>query len=122
MVGETLDKRAAEAKRAQAHRQAEKFVSCLRYQPAGIPGRAAGRAKPDQQRQLLAVQSGCEGRLPCLAPLREDRSGQRQALLASDGFLALASDYGAYGADSLMQAAEGKGLARWAKNYARSKR
>jgi hypothetical protein len=31
-------------------------------------------------------------------------------LLASDGFLALASDYGAYGADSLMQAALEKGL------------
>jgi hypothetical protein len=31
-------------------------------------------------------------------------------LLASDGFLALASDYGAYGADSLMEAAVEKGL------------
>jgi hypothetical protein len=31
-------------------------------------------------------------------------------LLASDGFLALASDYGAYGADSLMQAAMDRGL------------
>jgi len=32
-------------------------------------------------------------------------------LLASDGFLALASDYGAYSADSLMQAARSRGLA-----------
>ena len=32
-------------------------------------------------------------------------------LLASDGFLALASDYGAYGPDSLMTAALDKGLA-----------
>jgi hypothetical protein len=32
-------------------------------------------------------------------------------LLASDGFLALASDYGAYSADSLLAAALGKGLA-----------
>ena len=31
-------------------------------------------------------------------------------LLASDGFLALASDYGAYSADSLMAAAMAKGL------------
>jgi hypothetical protein len=31
-------------------------------------------------------------------------------LLASDGFLALASDYGAYGADGLMAAAMEKGL------------
>jgi hypothetical protein len=32
-------------------------------------------------------------------------------LLASDGFLALASDYGAYSADTLMAAALDKGLA-----------
>ena len=32
-------------------------------------------------------------------------------LLASDGFLALASDYGAYNADSLLSAAQDKGLA-----------
>jgi hypothetical protein len=32
-------------------------------------------------------------------------------LLATDGFLALASDYGAYSADSLMTAAQEKGLA-----------
>ena len=31
-------------------------------------------------------------------------------LLASDGFLALASDYGAYSADNLMAAARDKGL------------
>ncbi len=32
-------------------------------------------------------------------------------LLATDGFLALASDYGVYSADSLMAAAQSKGLA-----------
>jgi hypothetical protein len=32
-------------------------------------------------------------------------------LLATDGFLALASDYGVYSADSLMAAAMSKGLA-----------
>ena len=51
------------------------------------------KAASHVSRRLMKVQPGSE------------------ILLLTDGFLALASDYGAYSADSLMAAAQGKGLA-----------
>ena len=109
VVGETFDKRAAEAQRAQALAK-EKIVARPPVSAGRNFWRPAHRAQPHQQRHLLAVQSGCEGGRACLAPGSEDRAGERRSLLASDGFLALASDYGAYSADSLMAAAMDKGL------------
>ena len=109
VVGETFDKRAAEAKRAQAIAK-EKNLSP-----------ASGLSRPEFLGALRAtrnrVNSGSywlfspDAKAASHAPRRivKVAPGTR-LLLASDGFLALASDYGAYGADSLMQAAIEKGL------------
>jgi len=110
VVGETFDKRAAEAGRAQAVAKEKnlspasglsrpEFIGALRAARNRINSGSNWLFSPDAKaaahvsRRVLKPASGST------------------VLLATDGFLALASDYGAYSADSLMAAAIGKGLA-----------
>lgn len=110
IVGEAFDKRAAEARRvtmlAQAKRVAPasasarpQFLSALRAARNGVNTERGGwlfgpsEAAADHVRSRTIV-----------AP-----SGTH-VLLASDGFLALASDYGIYDAQGLVAAARSKGL------------
>jgi len=110
VVGETFDKRAAEAKRAQAIAKEKnlspasglnrpEFLEVLRGTRNRINSGSYWLFSPDAKAASHAAR-----RIVKTAP-------GTKLLLASDGFLALASDYGAYGADSLMRAASEKGLA-----------
>jgi len=109
VVGETFDKRAAEAGRAQAIAREKnlspaaglnrpEFLAALRGTRNRINSGSYWLFSPD-----VKAASHAARRVVKAAP-------GTHLLLASDGFLALASDYGAYGADSLMQAALEKGL------------
>jgi hypothetical protein len=109
VVGETFDKRAAEAKRAQAIAKEKnlspasglsrpEFLGALRATRNRVNSGSYWLFSPDAKAASHAAR-----RIVKAAP-------GTKLLLASDGFLALASDYGAYGADSLMQAAVEKGL------------
>jgi hypothetical protein len=109
VVGETMDKRAAEARAAQVLAK-EKNLSP-----------AAGRSRPEFIGPLRTARNRINsGNNWLFSPdvkaashvsrrIVKAASGST-LLLASDGFLALASDYGAYSADSLMAAATDKGL------------
>jgi hypothetical protein len=109
VVGETFDKRAAEARRAQALAKEKnlspaanlsraEFLGSLRASRNRINSGNNWLFSPDVKaaahvsRRVMKVKSGSE------------------LLLLSDGFLALASDYGVYSPDSLMAAALSKGL------------
>ena len=109
VVGETFDKRAAEAKRAQAIAKEKnlspasglsrpEFLGALRATRNRVNSGSYWLFSPDAKAASHATR-----RIVKVVP-------GTKLLLASDGFLALASDYGAYGADSLMQAAVEKGL------------
>ena len=109
VVGETFDKRAAEAKRAHALAKEKnlspasglsrpEFLGALRTTRNRVNSGSYWLFSPDAKTASHAAR-----RLVKVTP-------GTKLLLASDGFLALASDYGAYGADSLMQAAADKGL------------
>ncbi|MEO8302035.1 MAG: protein phosphatase 2C domain-containing protein, partial [Rhizomicrobium sp.] len=110
VVGETFDKRAVEAKRAQtlakeknlspaAGLSRAEFIGSLRASRNRINSGNNWLFSPDVKaaahvsRRVMKVRPGSE------------------ILLLSDGFLALATDYGAYNVDSLMAAALAKGLA-----------
>ncbi len=108
VVGETFDKRAAEAQAAQALAK-EKNLSP-----------AAGLSRPEFLGSLRNSRNRINSGDSWLfspdvkAAAHVSRRLMKAAshlLLASDGFLALASDYGVYSADSLMAAALDKGLA-----------
>jgi serine/threonine protein phosphatase PrpC len=107
IVGETLDKRAAEAGRAQRLSQEKgqpstdraQFIDALRATRNRINSGTYWLFSPD-----VKAASHVSRRVIKTAP-------GAMLLLASDGFLALASDYGAYSADTLMAAALDKGLA-----------
>ncbi len=109
VVGETFEKRAAEARRAQALAKEKKlppasglsrpeFLTDLRASRNRINSGNHWLFSPDVKaaahvsRRVMKIRPGCE------------------ILLLTDGFLALASDYGAYSVDSLMAAALSKGL------------
>ncbi len=109
IIGETLDKRAAESARAaQIAREKNlspasglsrpEFIGHLRAARNRFNSGAYWLFSPDRraaahaQRRLVAADPGA------------------YLLLASDGFLALASDYGAYDAAGLLAAAKSKGL------------
>jgi hypothetical protein len=109
VVGETFDKRAAEADQARALAKEKglspasglsrpEFITALRASRNRINSGSYWLFSPDVRaashvsRRIVKVRPG--GIL----------------LLASDGFLALASDYGAYGVEGLMAAAMDKGL------------
>ncbi len=109
VVGETFDKRAAEAQRARTLAKEKnlspasglsrpEFIDTLRAARNRINAGNSWLFSPDAKAAPHAAR-----RLVKVAP-------GTLLLLASDGFLALASDYGAYGADTLMQAATQKGL------------
>jgi len=110
VVGETFAKRAVEAERARTIAK-EKNLSP-----------AAGLSRPEFIGTLRAtrnrINSGGywlfspDARAASHVSRRVIKAVPGAALLlATDGFLALASDYGVYGADSLMDAALSKGLA-----------
>lgn len=109
VVGETFDKRAAEARRAQ------KIAKEKNLSPA------AGLNRPEFLEGLRATRNRINsGSYWLFSPdARAAAHVSRRAmklspgtvlLLCTDGFLALASDYGVYSADSLMAAAQDKGL------------
>jgi serine/threonine protein phosphatase PrpC len=110
IVGETFDKRAAEADRARALAKEKnlspaaglsrpEFIGTLRAARNRINSGDRWLFSPDVKAAAHVAR-----RVIKLAP-------GSTLLLATDGFLALASDYGAYSADSLMAAALSKGLA-----------
>lgn len=110
VVGETFDKRAAEAKRAKAIAD-EKSLSPASglSRPEFITSLRASRNRINRGNSWLFSP---DAKAAAHVSRRVIRPGPGATLLlASDGFLALASDYGAYGADSLMAAAASKGLA-----------
>lgn len=109
VVGETFDKRADEARRAQmlakeknlspaAGLSRAEFLGSLRASRNRINSGNHWLFSPDVKaathvsRRVMKIKPGSE------------------ILLLTDGFLALASDYGAYSADSLMTAALSHGL------------
>jgi len=110
VVGEIFDKRAAEAERARAIAKEKnlspasglsrpEFIGSLRAARNHINSGSSWLFSPDARaaahvsRRVVKVAPGAV------------------LLLATDGFLALASDYGVYGANSLLDAALSKGLA-----------
>jgi len=109
VVGETLDKRAAEAERARNVAK-EKGVSP-----------ASGLGRPEFIDTLRATRNRINSgntwlfspdvRAASHVSRRTMKAAGSVLLLASDGFLALVSDYGAYSGESLMAAALDKGLA-----------
>ncbi|MEO7054239.1 MAG: hypothetical protein ABI191_04640, partial [Rhizomicrobium sp.] len=110
IVGETLEKRQAEARRARMVAKAANMSS------------ASGIDRPQIEPLLRAARNRINsGRNWLFSPdvraaghvSRHTLSSQKDAmmLIASDGFLALVSDYGAYDMQSLMAAAQDKGLA-----------
>jgi Protein phosphatase 2C len=110
VVGESFDKRAAEARRAQAIGKERKVspASAL-SRPEFIAALRATRNRINSGSYWLFSP---EVKAAAHASRRIIKlSGGGHLLLATDGFLALASDYGAYSADSLMTAALDKGLA-----------
>jgi hypothetical protein len=109
VVGETFDKRAAEARRARALAK-EKNLS---------PAAGLSRAEfiGDLRASRNRINSGNDWLFSpdVKAASHVSRRAMKVApgsdlLLVTDGFLALASDYGAYSADSLMTAALASGL------------
>jgi serine/threonine protein phosphatase PrpC len=110
VIGETFDKRAAEAHRAQ------KLAREKNLSPAD------GLSRQEFLDQLRATRNRINsgGHWLFTPDVRSASHAARRTmkvtpgaliLLASDGFLALASDYGAYSVDGLMAAATDKGLA-----------
>jgi hypothetical protein len=110
VVGESFDKRAAEAERAKAIGKEKnlppasglsrpEFIGTLRATRNRINSGNSWLFSPDAK-----AASHVSRRVVKLAP-------GATVLLSTDGFLALASDYGLYSADSLMAAAQSKGLA-----------
>jgi hypothetical protein len=109
VVGEAFDKRAAEAKGAQKLAREKKLspASGLR-QPAFLEVLRAARNRINAGRYWLFSP---DVKVAPHAARRLVKAGPGAILLlASDGFLALASDYGRYSADTLMQAALDQGL------------
>jgi hypothetical protein len=109
VVGESFDKRAVEAQRAQeigkeknlspaSGLRRPEFIGMLRTARNRINSGNRWLFSPDAR-----AASHVSRRVMKMAP-------GSTVLLASDGFLALASDYGAYSADSLVTAAMTKGL------------
>ncbi len=110
VIGESFDKRADEARRAQTLAKEKKlspalglnrpeFIGSLRSSRNRINSGSYWLFSPDVKaaahvsRRVMKIKPGCE------------------ILLLTDGFLALASDYGAYSVDGLMDSARSKGLA-----------
>ena len=110
VVGETFDKRAAEAERARTIAKEKnlspasglsrpEFIGTLRTARNRINSGATWLFSPDAR-----AASHVSRRVIKTVP-------GTVLLLATDGFAALASDYGVYSADSLMDASLSRGLA-----------
>jgi hypothetical protein len=109
VVGETLDKRAAEARAAQALAKEKNLSPAAGLsRPEFIGALRAGRNRINSGNSWL-FSPDVKAASHVSRRIVKAASGST-LLLASDGFLALASDYGAYSADSLMAAAMDKGL------------
>jgi hypothetical protein len=107
IIGETHQKRAQEAGRARDWTNSEKLpeigqdravLARLRAARSRINSGRNWLFSPDH-RAAAHVQRTSRPKVPAIL------------LLATDGFFALVSDYGAYDAEGLMQAAKAKGLA-----------
>ena len=109
IIGEAFDKRAAESRRV-AKLAGEK----------GLPP-AAGATRPEYLPALRAARNHINSRRHwAFSPVERaaDHVADKRivaprgttVLLASDGFLALASDYGSYDAEGLVAAAQARGL------------
>jgi serine/threonine protein phosphatase PrpC len=109
-VGETLEKRQAEAKRARMVAQTANMSAASGInRPQIEPLLRAARNRINSGRNwLFSPDARAAGHVS-----RHHLSLQKGALvlLASDGFLALASDYDAYSIEDLMAAVTAKGLA-----------
>jgi Protein phosphatase 2C len=109
VVGETMDKRAAEAQRAQALAKEKNLSPAAGFSRQEFIGTLrAGRNRINSGNSWL-FSPDVKAASHVSRRVVKAASGST-LLLASDGFLALASDYGAYSADSLMAAAMDKGL------------
>ena len=109
-VGETLEKRQAEAKRARmVARTANMSAASGIDRPQIEPLLRAARGRINSGRNwLFSPDARAAGHVSRHhMPLQKDAL----VLLASDGFLALASDYDAYSIEELMAAVAAKGLA-----------
>jgi len=109
-VGETLEKRQAEAKRARmVARTANMSAASGIDRPQIEPLLRAARGRINSGRNwLFSPDARAAGHVSRHhMPLQKDAL----VLLASDGFLALASDYDAYSIKELMAAVAAKGLA-----------
>jgi len=111
VVGEAFDKRAAEARRVKLMAEAKGLA------PVGDITRAAVLPHLRAARNKANTRTG--GWLFSPDPRAADHVDQARIaaptgsllLLCTDGFLALASDYGAFDAQGLVEAAQAKGLA-----------
>jgi hypothetical protein len=110
IVGEAFDKRAAEARRVKLLAEAKGLAPTAGLSRAEyLPYLRASRNK---------VNTRQGGWLFSPDPRAAGHAGSRRVaakagtlvLLATDGFLALASDYGAYDAQGLVEAAQERGL------------
>ncbi|HEX3755628.1 MAG TPA: hypothetical protein VHV26_11190 [Rhizomicrobium sp.] len=110
MVGETLVKRAAEAKRAQAFAKLKNILPAAKFSRCELIGQLR-KARDFVNSGNYWLFSPDVMAAPHVMHAAFDGAAGAHLLLASDGFLALASDYGAYDAPGLMAAALGKGLA-----------
>jgi hypothetical protein len=110
VLGETLAKRSAEARRVKMLADAKglapasstnlpQFLAALRA--------ARNTVNSDRGGWLFGPDAGSADKA---RSVRVTAPAETAVLLASDGFLALVSDYGRYDAASLMEAAERKGL------------
>lgn len=110
MVGDAFDKRAAEAKRVKMLADAKGLA------PAAAVNRPEFLSALRIARDSINTEKGGWLFGPSRAAGERVRQGRIEApagtlvLLASDGFLALASDYGAHDVESLIADAEAKGL------------
>lgn len=108
-VGETFDKRAAEARRAANIAKEKKLSPALNLNRPEILGPL--RASRNQINSGLQWLFSPDPRAAAHVTRRKVKVAWGTVLLlATDGFLALASDYGAYDCDGLMAAAMDRGL------------
>jgi hypothetical protein len=110
VVGDALDKRAAEAARAGKLAKAGNVAPAAGTNRAEfLPALRAARNRVNtvEGSWAFSPDARCAGHA---ARLVFDAPPGTRLLLVSDGFFALTSDYGCYGADALVEAAASKGL------------
>jgi hypothetical protein len=110
IVGEAFDKRAGEARRVKLLAEAKGLAPAAGLSRAEyLPHLRASRNKTNT-RQGGWLFSPDARAAAHVAAKRVAAPPGTLVLLATDGFLALASDYGAYDAQGLVEAAQEKGL------------